>query len=315
MRAIRIIEPGPLAIVQDLGRFGLRDRGVPVSGAMDQQALRIGNLLAGNPVEAAGIEITLGGFRGEFQCGVHFAVTGPEMDASLNGRFLPAWTCHFAEEGSVLELGPPAFGARTYLAVRGGIDVSPVMGSRSTFVMGRFGGFDGRPLRKGDFLPLGDPVGRPIHEFPEGLIPLYSNHPVLRVLPGPQDDCVSVRGLDTFFSSEYTVSGRSDRMGSILAGPAIEHKWGGDIISDGTLQGVVQVPGNGQPVILGNDCQTTGGYVKVATVIGADLCLAGQLRPGMLVRFEKVTLDQARLAYLKNEYLLRDFYEKNERPA
>jgi len=310
LRAIRIIEPGPLATVQDLGRFGFRDKGVPMSGAMDQQALRVGNLLVGNPIGAACLEITLSGFWAEFQCGVHFALTGADMAASLDGHTLPTWTCCFAEQGAIIELGLPASGSRTCLVIQGGIDVPPVMCSRSTFLRGRFGGFHGRPLRKGDILRLGDPVGRPIREFPAALIPPYSVHPVLRAVPGPQDDCISPCGLETFFSAEYEVSSRSDRMGSVLAGPIVEHKWGGDIISDGACPGAVQAPGNGQPVILGNDCQTTGGYVKVATIIAVDLSLAGQLGPGVRVRFEKVSLDQARLAYLRNEYLLRNFYEK-----
>jgi len=315
LRAIRIIEPGPLATVQDLGRFGFRDKGVPMSGAMDQQALRIGNLLVGNPIGAACIEITLSGFRAEFQCGVHFALCGADIVARLDGHTLPNWTCHFAGESAIIELGPLATGSRTCLVIQGGIDVPPVMGSRSTFLRGRFGGFQGRPLREGDLLRLGDPVGRPISDFPAGLIPPYSTRPVLRALPGPQDDCISPRGLETFFSREYEVSSRSDRMGSVLVGPVVEHKWGGDIISDGTCPGAVQAPGNGQPLILGNDCQTTGGYVKVATVIAADLSLAGQLGPGVRVRFQKVGLDQARLAYLRNEYLLRNFYEKYGKPG
>lgn len=315
MRALRIIEPGPLATVQDHGRFGFRDMGVPTSGAMDRQALRIGNLLVGNPGEAACIEITLGGFQAEFECAVHFALTGPEMEASLSGRALAAWGCHFAAEKDTIELASLASGSRACLVIQGGIDVPSVMGSRSTFLMGRFGGFEGRPLRKGDVLHIGTPSGRPVNEFPEGLIIPYSARPVLRVVPGPQDGCISPNGLRTFFSAEYEVSSRSDRMGSVLCGPPIEHKWGGDIISDGTCPGAVQVPGSGQPVILGNDCQTTGGYVKVANVIAADLSLAGQLKPGVRVRFEKVSLDQAKLAYMKNEYMLRNFHERHGKPA
>jgi len=315
MRTLRIIEPGPLSTVQDLGRFGFRDKGVPSSGAMDRQALRVGNLLVGNPVGTACIEITLGRFLAEFQCEVHFAVTGPQTAVSLDGRSLPNWTCCFAKQSSVIELGSPVTGSRTCLVIQGGIDVPPVMSSRSTFLRGRFGGLQGRPLQKGDFLNLGDPAGRPIYELPEGLIPPYSDNPVLRVVTGPQDDCITTRGIETFFSEEFVVSSRSDRMGSILSGPIIEHRWGGDIISDGACPGAVQVPGSGQPLILGNDCQTTGGYAKVATVIAQDLSLAGQLRPGARVRFEKVSLDQARLAYLRNEYLLRNFYENYGKPS
>lgn len=315
MRAIRIIEPGTLATVQDRGRFGFRDRGVPVSGAMDRQALRLGNLLAGNGFDAACIEITMGGFAVEFKGGAHFALTGAETAAKLNGRPLASWRRHFAQKGDIIETGPPVSGLRTYLAVEGGIDVSPVMGSRSTFLRGGLGGLEGRALRKGDVLFLGAPAREetsvPILELPAELVPAYSTNVVLRVLPGPQIDRISHRGINTFFSSEYVVSSRSDRMGSLLTGPAVDLKCGGDIISDGAFPGAVQVPGNGQPVILGSDCQTTGGYVKAATVIEVDMSFAGQLGPGATVRFVAVSLDDARLAYLKNEYMLRRLYEKS----
>jgi biotin-dependent carboxylase-like uncharacterized protein len=301
--------------VQDLGRFGFRDRGVPLSGAMDQQSLRVGNLLVGNPDGAACVEITLGGFRAEFLCGVHFALTGAEIGASLNGRSVPNWECHHAIGGDVLELGSTRLGVRTYLTIEGGIMVPPVMASRSTFLRGGFGGFHGRALRKDDVLPLGEPISRPIFNLPDALIPPYSNHPMLRAIAGPQDDCITPKGLETFFSSEYEVTDRSDRMGSILAGPRVEHRFGGDIISDGTCPGAVQVPGNGQPMILTADCQTTGGYVKIATVIASDLPLVAQLGPGTLLRFERVSLDQARLSYLKTEYLLRSLYEHHQKSS
>ena len=286
-----------------------------MSGAMDQQALRVGNLLVGNPDGAAAIEITLGGFRAEFPCGMHFALTGTETDARLNGRSVPNWECHQALSGDVLELGTANPGTRTYLAVEGGIMVPSVMGSRSTFLGGGFGGFHGRALRKNDVLSIGDPTGSPILNLPIALIPPYSAHPTVRVLAGPQDDLVTRSGLDTFFSSEYVVTARSDRMGSVLAGPRVEHRFGGDIISDGTCPGAVQVPGNGQPIILTADCQTTGGYVKIATVIASDLPLIAQLGPGSRLRFQRVNLDEARLPYLKNEFLLRSLNEQRQEPS
>lgn len=302
--------------MQDAGRFGFRDKGVPVCGAMDRQALRIGNLLAGNPLDAACIEITMGGFAAEFKGEAHFALSGAQTPASLSGRPLAAWRRHFARRGDVIETGPPVSGFRTYLAVEGGIDVPVVMGSRSTFLKGGLGGLEGRALRREDLLFFGAPApleADAIVEPPAELVPAYSESTVLRVLPGPQIDRISDRGIKTFFSSEYVVSGRSDRMGSLLGGPAVELTCGGDIISDGAFPGAVQVPGNGQPVVLGSDCQTTGGFVKAAAVIEVDLSLAGQLGPGATVRFVEASLDEARLAYLKNEYMLRRLYEKNVR--
>ena len=314
MKALRIIEPGLLATVQDRGRFGYRDRGVPVCGAMDRQAFRLANLLAGNPSDLACIEITLGGFVARFEEEARFALTGADTRARLGGRNISAWRRHFARKGEVLVTEPPATGLRTYLGVSGGIEVSPVMGSRSTFLMGGLGGLAGRALKKGDLLSLGEAAGDKdltfYPELPPELIPAYSGNATLRVLPGPQVRRLSARGLKTFFASEYTVSSRSDRMGSILSGPAVELDRGADIVSEGAWPGAVQVPGNGRPVILGNDCQTTGGYVKAASVIEVDLSLAAQLAPGATVRFAQVGLDEARLAYLKNEYMLQRLYEK-----
>ena len=313
MRAIRIVETGVLATVQDEGRFGLRDRGVPVCGAMDRQALRLGNLMSGNYPGAAAIEITMGGFIAQFQGEACFALTGAKTEARINGRPLGDWNRHFAKNGDIIETGNPVSGLRTYLCVRGGIDVAPVMGSRSTFLKGRLGGLKGRALEREDLLFLGAPspdgTQGPVLEFPAGLIPAYSESVVLRVLPGPQAGRITPRGIKTLYSSEYVVSSRSDRMGSILAGPAVELQCGADIISDGAYPGAVQIPGNGQPVLLGNDCQTTGGYVKAASVIEVDLPLAGQLAPGARVRLREVSFDEARLAYLKNEYLLKRLCE------
>ncbi len=315
MRAIRIIEPGALATVQDQGRFGFRDRGVPSCGAMDLQAFRLANLLVGNSPDAACVEITLGGFVAEFGEEACFALTGADTSARLNGRPMASWKPHFAQKGELLETGIPALALRTYLAVRGGIDVSPVMSSRSTFLKGGLGGLEGRAIKRGDVLFLGpfahEGATGPICGLPAELIPDYSKNAVLRVLPGPQIERVSRSGLETFFSSEYVVSSRSDRMGILLCGPPVELSRGADIISDGAFPGAVQVPGNGQPVILGKDCQTTGGYVKVASVIEVDLSIAAQLAPGATVRFSEVSLDIARLAYLKNEYLIRRLYEKS----
>lgn len=185
-----------------------------------------------------------------------------------------------------------------------------VMGSRSTFLKGGLGGLKGRPLRRADLLFFFEPAApggeeAPSPELPSELIPKYCENAVLRVLAGPQIGRLSPRGIKTLFSSQYVVSSRSDRMGSILCGPAVELNCGGDIISDGAFPGAVQIPGDGQPVVLGNDCQTTGGFVKAAAVIEVDLPLAAQMGPGATVGFVEVSLDEARLAYLKNEYMLR----------
>jgi len=311
LRAISILEAGPLATIQDRGRFGFRDRGVPVSGAMDQQALMVGNLLVGNEVGAAAIEITLGGFKAEFLGDAHFAVTGADQAPRLNHGPIANWTCHCAKAGDVLHLDYARFGLRSYLAVAGGMDVPEIMGSRSTYLRGGFGGYQGRALKKGDILPLGETFGKPILALPAGLIPPYAEQPTLRVIPGPQDDYVTVQGMETFLSSLYEVTTRLDRMGIALSGPLIELRRGADIISDGTCAGAVQVHGNQQPTILAADCQTVGGYVKIATVISTDLPLLAQLPAGAKVRFASIDLLKAREIYLKNQFLLRSFYERH----
>jgi biotin-dependent carboxylase-like uncharacterized protein len=311
LRAIRILKAGPLATIQDRGRFGFRDRGVPVSGAMDLQAQILGNLLVGNDVGAASIEITLGGFITEFLKEVHFAVTGSDQAPRLNHDPIANWTCHTAKKGDVLSLDYAQSGLRSYLALSGGVEVPVVMGSRSTYLRGGFGGYQGRALKEGDILHVGGASGKPILTLPSGLIPPYSDQPTLRVIPGPQDDSVTVKGMETFLSAHYEVTPRADRMGISLAGPLIELGRGVDIISDGTCAGAIQVHGNLQPTILAADCQTTGGYLKIATVISTDLPQLAQLRPGARVSFKNIDLLEAREIFVKNQFQLRSFYERH----
>ncbi len=323
LRSILILEPGLLATVQDRGRFGFRALGVPLSGAMDLQALRIGNILVGNDDAMAGVEITLGGFRAEFCCDTSFALCGAALGAYLNGNPIAYWRAQQAQQGDLLtiEVIAPAHrasaggGLRVYLAISGGIDIPPVMGSRSTYLRGGFGGLEGRRLRAGDSLPLGHQIGK-VGEVsaPAELIPNYSSHPVLRAIPGPQEERVSGAGKSTFFSSPYDVTPRADRMGIALAGPPLDLVGWADILSDGTCPGAVQVHGNLMPTILVSDCQTTGGYVKIATVISTDLPLVAQLAPGDRVTFEEISLWEARRLYLRNEYLIRHILKGGWKP-
>lgn len=305
MKALKILDPGPLACIQDQGRFGYRDRGVPQSGAMDRKAYRIGNLLVGNSDGMASIEITWGGFKAEFSHKTWFAVTGAEVEVRLNGEAVPLWMPLLAERGDIIAFDYALSGVRAYLSISGGVDVPEIMGSRSTYLMGGFGGFEGRALRGGDLLPLGNTRGLPFHELPSHIVPRYCDHLLLRIVLGPQDDEITEEGIDTFLSSTYTITERCDRMGCVLSGPSITHREGADIISDGTVPGSIQVPGSGQPTILGVDCQTTGGYVKIATVISVDLSLLAQVRPGSRVSFGSIDLLKAREIYLKEEFMLR----------
>jgi antagonist of KipI len=282
---------------------------------MDREALRLANLIVGNDEGAACIEITAGGFRAEFLNPCRFAVTGADQSPVLDGRAVSNWRLLEAEGGAVLTLGYARSGFRAYLALAGGVGAPVVMGSRSTYLRGGFGGYGGRALKRGDVLHSGRALGTPVARIPDRLIPPYGVRDVLRAVPGPQDDRIAPEDLAVFFRSRFEISERSDRMGCVLRGPAIGLRYGADIVSDGTFPGMVQVPGNGEPVILGVDSQTAGGYVKIATVIASDLPLLAQLAPGSEVGFEKIGLLEAREIYLKREFFYRRFLEESGRNA
>ena len=291
-----------LTTVQDLGRYGYERYGVPVSGAMDQFALRAANLLVGNPPHAAALEITLAGptLRATDKCLI--AVTGADLSLRVNDWEMPPWMAIFVRQGWTITFGDRKSGCRAYLAVAGGIDVMPIMGSRSTYLSGGFGGVEGRALRQGDVIPVGvvpfhlpERAGR---SFPSNLVPDYSDAPEIHVVLGPQDDYFTDEGMATFLSGEYQVGPTSDRMGYRLQGPEIAHKGRADIISDGIPLGAVQVPADRQPIVMMADRQTTGGYPKIATVISADVPLLAQCLPGQsTVRFEAIGVEEAQSRY------------------
>jgi biotin-dependent carboxylase-like uncharacterized protein len=280
---------------------------VPVSGAVDQYALRLGNLIVGNREGEAALEITLGGLEAEFLRDVSFALTGAESAARLNEKEVTFWRRIAASKGDRLIIDHSRTGARIYLALAGGIDVPPVMGSQSTYLRGGFGGYQGRALRKGDELDCGPAREAVIAEIPLRLKPAYSDHPKLRVVLVPQDEAITDQGLLTFRTSPYILTRQMDRMGCRLEGPKVTHRRGPDIISDGTTFGAIQIPGNGQPIILLADRQTTGGYVKIASVITVDWPLIAQALPGWTIRFEAASLEEARESYLQREMALARF--------
>ena len=300
MLIFEVIRPGVFSTVQDLGRFGRQMQGVPVAGAMDSAALRIGNILLGNDENAAGLEITIIGptlkvISGEGCC----SITGAEVGVMKNGAPIPCWTAFKLSFGDELSFTPPEpdKGARAYLCVSGGFDVPLSMGSRSTYTRGGFGGFEGRSLKAGDVLKTFAPTapwdGCEGLACPPKLRPRRDSGAPLRVIPGPQDDAFTEEGLETFYSAEYVISNSADRMGYRMEGPLISHKEGADIISDGICLGAVQVPGHGQPIIMLADRQTTGGYTKIGVVCTVDLGNLAQRLPGQKVRFVKTTLAEA----------------------
>ncbi len=304
MKAIDVLDGGMMTTVQDLGRFGYQRYGVPTSGALDQFALRAANRLVGNPEGAAALEMTAIGPRLRFLAPATIALTGADLQARIDGQALARWESAAVEAGATLSFDGPQDGIRGYLAVAGGIDVPPVLGSRSTYTRSKLGGLDGRPLKAGDTLDVGGErpalLGGTLR-LPEAERPVYGHAHELRVVLGPQDDRFTARGIETFLSSEYRVSPQSDRMGCRLTGPTIEHLRGPDIVSDGIPFGAVQVSGDGAPIVLLADRGTAGGYTKIATVIGPDLPRLAQAAPGDTVRFTRVDLDQAYAAVREQE--------------
>jgi len=294
MEVFEVVQPGSLTTIQDMGRHGYQQYGVPVSGAMDSYALMVANLLVGNDEGAACLEITVLGPRLRILGDTVVAVTGADLSPALNNSPLPMWETVKVCSGDTISFGHPKRGCRGYLAVAGGIDVAEVLGSRSTYVKSCLGGLDGRPLRSGDRLCSGEPrAGISARKLPSQYIPEYQGENELRVILGPQDDYFTRKGIQTFLHSEYRISVQADRMGYRLEGPPIEHKAGADIVSDGIPLGAVQVPGDGLPIILLADRQTTGGYAKIATVSTIDLPKLAQAKPGDRVRFIQITEEEA----------------------
>ena len=305
---------GLLTTVQDLGRRGYERYGVPVSGAMDAQALRIANLLVGNEPGEAGLEITLLGPTLRFDGPAVVAVTGADLTLQCNGQEVPGYRAFSVRAGDVLSFGAPRSGCRAYLAFAGGLALAPVLGSRSTTVRFGIGGYQGRRLQKGDELTLNRSVGTLPRMDRRRLAPEPPVQGVrtIRVLMGPQDDRFTQAGLDTFLRETYAVSAESDRMGYRLDGPAVEHRTDGNIISDGIVTGSIQVPSDGKPIVMLADHQTVGGYTKIATVITADLPLLAQCRAGDRLRFAPVDLDAAQRELLAARERLRTLRKKLE---
>ncbi|ACB76107.1 urea amidolyase related protein [Opitutus terrae PB90-1] len=288
---MRIIRAGQLTTVQDLGRCGLRAAGVPLSGAMDPFALRIANALVGNSELAAALEFTLVGPEIEFTAEARVALTGVECDG------FAAWKPVVVPAGARVNLSRCVRGCHGYLAIAGGVEVPLVLRSRSTYLRGGFGGWQGRALRDGDVLPIGAAAaiegtalaGVTGWRIDPRILPAYSAKATVRTLPGAQGEEFG----GALFEREFTVAPQSDRMGLRLLGPKLERSNTADLLSMAAAPGTIQVPPDGQPLALMADAQTIGGYPQVAHVISVDLPVLAQLRPGDTVRFAPVTLAEA----------------------
>jgi len=300
---VEVVAPGLLTTVQDLGRTGYARYGVPAAGALDAFAARAANRLVGNADHAPVLEITLAGPTLRFATpGAVFAVTGADLSSQLDGREVPGWTACVAPRGATLKFGKRRAGLRAYLAVAPrGFVVGPVLGSAATYLRGGFGGLAGRALKAGDGLPAGPaPAGREAlagRALPPAARPPYRREPVVRVVLGPHAERFTDEALATLLAAAYTVGPASDRMGYRLHGPALARHEPADILSQGLPLGGIQVPGDGQPIVLLADHQTTGGYPLIATVSSADLPLLAQLAPGDRLRFRAVSVAEAQAAY------------------
>jgi len=316
VEAFEVLAPGILTTLQDLGRFGYGQFGVPPAGALDPFSYRIANLLVKNTGSEACLEITLTGLKlrslGEFL----IAITGGDLSPTLNGDPLKMWKAHLLIEGDVIMFRRVRSGCRAYLSVSGGFAVGRIMGSYSTYLSGKFGGLEGRALKKGDILYRFNhsyPLDRVGLGFPEDWIPQFSREVTLRVILGPQEDHFTEKGFQTFFSSTYEVTPQSDRMGIRLRGPVVERRPDVEesIISEGFLPGAIQIPGDGNPIIILNEL-VTGGYTKIAAVISVDLPKVAQLKPGDRVRFLPISIEEAHFLLREQEQRLSDFKKRSE---
>lgn len=295
---LRVVAPGLATTIQDLGRRGFQRLGIPVSGALDATALALANFAVGNPVGHAALECLYQGptlaVVGDL-ARVAVAGVGAALDVVIDGQpqRVPAAQSITLPRGATIRVVFIAPGISAILAVAGGIAVPLVMGSRSTYARARLGGFEGRLLRTGDLLPIGPGA----LDTPDQRVDVRLALPAtIRVVLGPQDDYFSSASIRTFLSSSYTVTSASDRMGHRLAGAKLSGDQGFNIVSDSVPPGAIQVPGDGQPIILLADRQTTGGYPKIATVISADLPALGRIGPGSVLKFNAIGIAEAEFA-------------------
>ena len=299
--ALLIVKPGLLTTVQDLGRYGHQAAGVPVAGPMDAFSHRVANQLVGNPIDAATLEITLIGPEIVAEAATTMAIAGAHFDVTCDDRLVPVGESFAVARGQRIKFGRIVQGARAYLAIAGGVQTAPVLGSRATHLVSRMGGFDGRALAAGDRVPIADdPHPRPMRRS-AGLVLPSRGRALLRVIPGPQADWFASDALKTMDGVSFRISPQSNRMGYRLQGPPLVRTDDRELISEPLGIGAIQVPAAGEPILLMADRQTAGGYPKIGYVISADLPLAGQLAPGDFIEFNLCTQQEAVAALIARE--------------
>jgi antagonist of KipI len=309
---ITVVKPGLLTTVQDLGRFGYQKFGVVVGGALDRFAARVANAIVGNDENAAVLEMAQLGPELRFERDTLIAWCGAEFGAQIGGQALPSDRAVKVSAGETIIFGAAKSGVRAWLAVAGGLDVPLVLGSRTTYRRGGFGGFEGRPLRAGDRLRAGEPSDwakvwqRNAPRFSTWSVRSHTlGKPApagtVRAMRGPEWDWFDAQAQRTFFSSDWLATKDADRMGVRLAGPTLPQGAAREMISEGVVDGVVQVPAGGAPIVLLPSRQTVGGYPRIATVATVDLGRLAQLAPGHAIRFQEIEVAEAHSLYLVRE--------------
>lgn len=314
---VTVKNPGILTTVQDQGRFGYYHLGIPQSGALDMESAAIANRLVGNDLAAAVVECTHTGPELYFPEPATIAVTGAPVIITIDGREQPGWTRLFVPADTTLTFGDLKGGMRFYIAIRGGIDVPEVLGSRSTYALGAFGGFEGRKLAQGDELPIGEPTG-PEPEMmylAERLRPTFGPSQEVRIIFGLYDHYLTLEGRRRLVESDWTLTAAADRMGMRFDGPGVEWesrepKFGAgsdpsNIVDAGYAVGSIQIPGGTKPIVLHRDAVSGGGYAMVATVISTDLDIMARCATGTILRFRETTMEEALAARRAEHAVIR----------
>lgn len=301
MSGMKVIQPGLLTLIQDGGRYGHHRIGLTTGGPLDMPAFRWANRLCENDPYATALEVSIGGLVLESQLNTTIAVCGADLPLKINGQEQPLWQSIYLREGDRIELGYAASGTRAYLAVAGGFDIEESFSSTATVTREGVGGLDGQKLQAGTFLPCKASLTNTLWKLAEPDRPLYGTDTPLRVVLGYQHWAFDAIQTRLFFSSEYELTDKADRMGFRLAGQPVKSSLDG-ILSEGICHGAIQIPADGQPIVLLNDRQTIGGYPKIGSVIAQDTARLSQLMPGAKLHFEEISLEEAHNLICLSEY-------------
>ncbi|WP_293265630.1 biotin-dependent carboxyltransferase family protein [Neptunomonas sp.] len=292
MSGFLVKQPGLLTLIQDAGRYGQHRIGLTTGGPLDGEAFKWANRLCGNELDATGLEVSIGGLVLEAQVDTALAVTGADMPFKINGQDVARWCTHKVKAGDKIELGFATSGSRAYLTVAGGFNIGQSFSSTATVTREAVGGLSGDKLKQGDLLPCQAHRPTALWALPESEQPDYNADVTLRVILGYQHRTFDSVQQRLFFSSEYVLSSRADRMGFRLEGQPVKSQLNG-ILSEGICHGAIQIPADGQPIVLLNDRQTIGGYPKIGSVVSRDTAQLSQRMPGAKIRFEEISLEKA----------------------